>query len=106
MAPVLVPLFCFELQTEPSVSPPRGRRSYLLVILHIVAQTDQTGLELLGHQGPAVVLRSAREPNDGAAPREDESERRGWRMGGDVDGMQRQWVVEDGGTDTHTSQDV
>jgi len=36
--------------------------SYLLVVLHIVAQTDQTGLELLGHQGPAVVLRSVKHP--------------------------------------------
>lgn len=36
--------------------------SYLLVVLHIVAQTDQTGLELLGLQGPAVVLRSAKHP--------------------------------------------
>lgn len=36
--------------------------SYLLVVLHIVAQTDQTGLELLSHQGPAVVLRLAKHP--------------------------------------------
>lgn len=39
--------------------------SYLLVVLHIVAQTDQTGLELLGHQGPTVVLRSAKHPMTG-----------------------------------------
>lgn len=47
----------------PSLSVPAVLRgSYLLVVLHIVAQTDQTGLELLGHQGPAVVLRSAKHP--------------------------------------------
>lgn len=37
---------------------------YLLVVLHIVAQTDQTGFELLCHQGPAVVLRFSHAPND------------------------------------------
>lgn len=42
--------------------PLSSRSSYLLVVLHIVAQTDQTGFELLCHQGPAVVLRSAKHP--------------------------------------------
>lgn len=44
---------------SPSV---QSLSSYLLVLLHIVAQTDQTGLELLSHQGSAVVLRSAKHP--------------------------------------------
>lgn len=51
-SPALRPLFPSNLSWS----------SYLLVVLHIVAQTDQTGLELLGHQGPAVVLRSAKHP--------------------------------------------
>lgn len=55
---------CSPAQRPDDASSPsvQSLSSYLLVLLHIVAQTDQTGLELLGHQGPAVVLRSAKHP--------------------------------------------
>lgn len=44
-----------KLRLAPNVS-------YLLVVFHVVAKTDQAGLELLGHQRAAVVLRSAKQP--------------------------------------------
>lgn len=47
--------------TNTNCFPPSWN-PYLLVVLHIVAQTDQTGLELLGRQGPTVVLRLAKHP--------------------------------------------
>lgn len=58
-------LSCWDTLTKQRLSllcPVPLCCSYLLVVLHIVAQTDQTGLELLGHQRPAVVLRSANRP--------------------------------------------
>lgn len=101
-SPVLVLLLCSELQTEPPLSPSCCSSSYLLVILHIVAQTDQTGLELLGHQGPAVVLRSVKDPL-----MEDEQIRMRVMAGDrDINSMQRYRLVEDGGTDKQTIQDV
>lgn len=43
----------------------RSGSSYLLVVLHIVAQTDQAGLELLVIQVAAVVLGSVKTPGRG-----------------------------------------
>lgn len=101
-SPVLALLFSSELQTEPPLSSSCRRSSYLLVILHIVAQTDQTGLELLGHQGPAVVLRSVKDPL-----MEDEPIRIRVKAGDrDINSMQTYRLVEDGGTDKQTTQDV
>lgn len=100
-SPVPVLLFCSELPTEPPL-PPSCWSSYLLVILHIVAQTDQTGLELLGHQGPAVVLRSVKDPlmEDEQIPIRMMADDR------DINSMQKYGLVEDGGTDKQTIQDV
>lgn len=77
----------------------RSRTPYLLVVLHIVAQTDQTRFELLGLQGPAVVLRFGHAPND----------KRSNIMRVNPMGMQRDGKVtsrevrrmEDGETDKH-----
>lgn len=63
MSPAVPPYSGSLTAQRPSRHQP-SRTSYLLVVLHIVAQTDQTGLKLLGHQGPAVVLRFGHVPND------------------------------------------
>lgn len=70
----------------PDPAPLRTWRPYLLVVLHIVAQTDQTGLELLRLQAPTVILRSARQP----------SERRIMRMNGErgMDGGMMRWTMD------------